>query len=46
MPQPTETTDTPMETLLAALVAQVEAENADLQDGPEPETVIPFPTVL
>ncbi|WP_279598563.1 MULTISPECIES: hypothetical protein [unclassified Methylobacterium] len=43
MTQPTETTT---DTLLDAIVAHVEAENAEEIELPEPAVMVPFPTVL
>ncbi|MGU3286080.1 hypothetical protein [Methylobacterium mesophilicum] len=44
MTQPIETTTT--EDLLNALLAQVEAESAEIVELPEPLVVVPFHTVL
>lgn len=48
MPQTTDTLpeQTLTETLLDALLAVVEAEAAELREQPEPESVIPFPTIV
>ncbi|SFM16202.1 hypothetical protein [Methylobacterium pseudosasicola] len=48
MPQTTETLpeQTLTEILLDTLLAVVEAENAELRELPEPESVIAFPTIF
>lgn len=46
MSQTPETTATGADELLDALLAHIEAEEAETVELPEPVAVIPFPTVL
>ncbi|WP_187278642.1 hypothetical protein [Methylobacterium sp. WL64] len=45
-PETTTTAQTATDALLDGMIAQVEAENAEPAELPEPAVTVPFPTVV